>query len=199
MSLFSKIVRLPCQYHIIARDPSPLCLCGLGGILSIVVKNGNEYWRLCVSALTYRILTIEVDLDSPNAIMDPNSAMFHQGKLQYLRRCDLYRLEKPYQTTFDTSALNGPGDNLNFVECPVVFQDAQKLRDNFHLDTNGFEFHRWPTCLTEEEFDSDSTITASYYPEITAYVAKARPASTHIHILGHQVSTRHPVTPSQTG
>jgi len=122
--------------------------------------------------------------------MDPDSAKAHQGTLQYLQRCDLYQTEKPYETTFDTAALNGPGHNLKFIESDAVFQDAQRLREKFLLDSNGFEFHRWPTCLTEEDFDSDSAITESYYLELTTYVAKARPASTHISVLGHQVSRR---------
>lgn len=110
-----------------------------------------------------------------------------EGSHQYLRRLDLYKVEKPYQTTFNTEAFGCHETNLEYVESNVIFEDVQDVRDNFHLDIHGFEFHRWPTGLTDSEFDSDSAIVERYYTEILSYVSKARPSVTKIHIVDHLV------------
>jgi hypothetical protein len=108
--------------------------------------------------------------------------------IQYLERNDLYKVEKPYQTTFDTSALGGPTDNLKFVEKTIEIHDAQNIRGNFSIDRNGFEFHRWPTELSLQEFGSDEDVRKTYYPEIERYVRQARSGCAHIHIIAHIVS-----------
>jgi hypothetical protein len=106
----------------------------------------------------------------------------------YLERSDLYKVEKPYQTTFDTAALGGPTDNLKFVDTTISVQDAQHDRGRFSIDTNGFQFCRWPTSLSSNEFGSDESVRSSYYLEVKQYVQQLRSGATHVHVMSHTVS-----------
>lgn len=118
-----------------------------------------------------------------------NEEKTSSATIWYLERSDLYKVEKPYQTTFDTAALGGPTDNLRFVDVEISVQDAQDDRERFSIDTHGFQFCRWPTSLFLHEFESDESLRSSYYLEIKQYVQQIRSGATHIQVMSHTVST----------
>lgn len=130
-----------------------------------------------------------ISINNASAESDSSESISKTATIKYLQRDDLYKVQKPYETTFDTAELGGPATNHKFIEKNVIVRDAQRIRQSFYLDTNGFQFFRWTTDLSSLEFESDSSVVCRYYPEITKHVKEARPTSTHIHILSHAVST----------
>ncbi|TAQ88908.1 hypothetical protein B7494_g2748 [Chlorociboria aeruginascens] len=108
-----------------------------------------------------------------------------QASIYYLRRLELYKLEKPYMLTFDPSGLGGERTNHDFIRTTVKLHNAQSCRENFNLDVHGFAIREWPTGLDSSDFDDDEIIKQKYYPEIISRLKILRPDAKEILVLNH--------------
>lgn len=54
----------------------------------------------------------------------------------HLQRDDLYKIEKPYITTFDTSGLGGPNSNFKLTKREINAQITEPDQHNFDLDVD---------------------------------------------------------------
>lgn len=124
-----------------------------------------------------------------NTMAEGNSA----GQLLYLQRLDLYRIEKPFSVTFDTSAFAGAKQhNLALAPLPTTLIDIKSTTKCFSLDVNGFEVKKFASTLSVEDFQDSDIVKARYYPEVEALMRKTfGSALDRVVFISHQVRVYH--------
>jgi hypothetical protein len=110
------------------------------------------------------------------------------ASIWYLARIGLYEDEKPYMTTFDTSAFGCKNTNHEYKQHEVSITDVRGNANGFLLDRHGFQFLNWKTKLCPQEFDDDELVRKRYYPEIIELAQAVFPAVAEIHIIEHLVN-----------
>ncbi|KAK3366656.1 hypothetical protein B0T24DRAFT_535188, partial [Lasiosphaeria ovina] len=87
--------------------------------------------------------------------------------------------EKPYYINFPvTDAPDVPQHNvLHDKHEGIMMHDVRGLEDQFHIDTQGFQLVRYPTSLSNDDFEVDHIVRIKYYPEIVRLLTKILGAS----------------------
>jgi hypothetical protein len=115
-----------------------------------------------------------------------------QTNILYLDRSDLYNEEKPFQVLDDTSdpkfGGNASQTNRVFVPQEVTILNARCSKDRFKMSENGFQFTDIDTKMTSSDFDNDSVVVSTYYPEVEQCIKDVFKEPVEIFVLGHQVS-----------
>lgn len=108
--------------------------------------------------------------------------------VKFLKRLPLYSIEKPFKIVFDVSAIPGAQKTNHELEShEVEFTNAQATRQDFTLLTNGFEFHKYATNLTSEDFDHAHIVRGRYYKEVVDFLKNQMADVAEFHVLSHQV------------
>ena len=86
--------------------------------------------------------------------------------MTFLKRNELYQIEKPYATDFPVDEIKGATmTNHIFDTRPIIFHDARVTKEPFTLDRNGFCFIKAKTSLQAEEATPERTELMEQYTQ----------------------------------
>lgn len=90
------------------------------------------------------------------------------ASLDYLKRLDLYKTEKPFQLFIP---INTVGDdarqtNLAFESQPQLITDMRPNVHDFKLDSHGFEVRVFPTTLQLADFQQRHVVESQYLAHV---------------------------------
>ena len=88
---------------------------------------------------------------------------------------------------FVPAGFDGPISNHQYSQHEVAMTDVRGIEGRFSLSTHGFQFLKWKTSLSLEDFDDDTKIRDWYYPEIVEQVQQIFTDAVEIHALTHMV------------
>lgn len=86
-----------------------------------------------------------------------------QAYIWYLARLELYKTEKPYMITFDTSNFDGAKTNHKYSEHETLITDIREYPQKFQLDIHGFRIYNWAQIFCQQI----STMTKQFYRNTT--------------------------------
>jgi hypothetical protein len=106
----------------------------------------------------------------------------------------------PYNFVYDPPA-GVPQRNYEEETLPVTINDIRNSAESISLDTNGFAVHsNVASSMKYNDWDSDDTIKAKYYPEVEQTLLSKIPGANKIIFFDHTIrrtrpdSKREPVT-----
>lgn len=129
-------------------------------------------------------------------------------KLPYLKKDELYDLEKPYTTDFAVDHIPGAAfSNHRFDYENLCIADAKDDGTRFNLENNGFCFIKAKTSVSPNLADDDQYVKDVYFAEVEKVLHQTLPGYERIDYLDHLVSVQYklgmvPITDetgSQTG
>ncbi|KAF3107967.1 hypothetical protein TWF569_005566 [Orbilia oligospora] len=108
------------------------------------------------------------------------------GTIWYLSRLELYRKQKPFMVTFDTSTFEGSKKTNHLYESyPTRIVDMRAHMGQYKLNLHGFEVCHWDTPLVSNDFDDENILREKYYPEIASQLQKHLAGVSTVHIFQH--------------
>lgn len=109
------------------------------------------------------------------------------SKIVYFSQYETFKAEKPYTTAF--SVADRPGAIPTNHEFDIRNMVIYNVRRHGHLDINtaGFQFMRYNTSLTREDFDSNNIVEDRYCTKINNFVQKILPQYSAIAFLEYEV------------
>ena len=94
-----------------------------------------------------------------------------------------------------TPKLGLTGSNYDLVPTRLPIYDVRGKENQFQLDMNGFEFHKYNGNI-HEPFENNSPQTQIYYDDIMSLL-KNRLGAAHVVIFGHVIRFRGPLRPAE--
>ncbi|KAF3141491.1 hypothetical protein TWF594_006045 [Orbilia oligospora] len=108
------------------------------------------------------------------------------GTIWYLSRLELYRKQKPFMVTFDTSTFEGSKKTNHLYESyPTRIVDMRAHMGQYKLNLHGFEVCHWDAPLVSNDFDDENILREKYYPEIASQLQKHLAGVSTVHIFQH--------------
>ncbi|EGX45093.1 hypothetical protein AOL_s00173g194 [Orbilia oligospora ATCC 24927] len=108
------------------------------------------------------------------------------GTIWYLSRLELYRKQKPFMVTFDTSTFEGSKKTNHLYESyPTRIVDMRADMGQYKLNLHGFEVCHWDTPLVSNDFDDENILREKYYPEIASQLQKHLAGVSTVHVFQH--------------
>lgn len=91
-----------------------------------------------------------------------------KARIDYLKKLPLYQAEKPYQMFLPAAegATDQRTHNLEFESKECTFTDIRSRAYDCTLDTDGFQFHEFPTHLNWTSLQDRSVVESVYFAEI---------------------------------
>jgi len=106
--------------------------------------------------------------------------------INYLDHLELYSKEKPYTINFDVTHLGLPRTNHVYSSHNVSVFDARPIASSFSLEVQGFQWCKWPTSLSTEDYEDDNAVRNVAYPEVFKYLQKLFPEAEEMHVMAHR-------------
>ncbi|KAF3164219.1 hypothetical protein TWF225_010986 [Orbilia oligospora] len=117
---------------------------------------------------------------------EPASEEGVPGTIWYLSRLELYRKQKPFMVTFDTSTFEGSKKTNHLYESyPTRIVDMRAHMGQYKLNLHGFEVCHWDTPLVSNDFDDENILREKYYPEIASQLQKHLAGVSTVHVFQH--------------
>lgn len=112
-----------------------------------------------------------------------------RASLRFLKDLPLYQDEKPYVVYFapDESAKHAKRTNIETEEKEdIPVEDIRDKRDQFTLDTHGFE--AFTHAMRFEDFEKDELVQTEYLKEVEEVIRKRIPEATEVFVFDWRVS-----------
>lgn len=103
----------------------------------------------------------------PALLPAPEEAQDVQAQIYFLKRDQMYEVEKSYSLEFDTM-LFAPSNIKTHVVSDLPIKDIRGMEDEFSFEKNGFAVLELNSKMTYEDFDDIDKIKKVYSPEVAA-------------------------------